>query len=50
MCLVRQLSLSSRPSLPKAGLVFSEGTHMITLPSSPAEARLSPIGMSGKVR
>lgn len=42
MCLVRQLSLSSNPSLPKAGLLLSEGTHMMTLPSSPAEARVSP--------
>lgn len=42
MCLVLQLSLSSKPSLPNAGFVFSEGTHMMTLPSSPAEARISP--------
>lgn len=42
MCFVRQLSLSSKPSLPKAGLLDSEGTQMMTFPSSPAEARVSP--------
>lgn len=42
MCFVLQLSLSSKPSLPKAGLFVSEGTQRITLPSSPAEARVSP--------
>lgn len=43
MCLVRQLSLSSKPSLPKAGLLVSEGTHKMTLPSSPADANVSPV-------
>jgi hypothetical protein len=44
ICFVRQASLSSKPSDPKATWWFSEGTHNITLPSSPADARSSPLG------
>jgi hypothetical protein len=43
MCFVRHVSLSSKSSLPSVGWWCSAGTHKMTLPSSPAEARVSPI-------
>ena len=42
MCLARHDSLSSRSSEPKLFGGVSLGTQRITLPSSPAEARVSP--------
>lgn len=43
MCLVRQCSLSSNASLPKAAVPFSACCHRMTLPSSPADANVSPV-------
>lgn len=44
MCLMRQVSLSSRASSPKAGVWewVSDGTQSKVLPSSPALASISP--------
>lgn len=44
MCFTRQVSLSSDRSSPSPGCVCSsDGTHNRTLPSSPADASISPI-------
>lgn len=44
MCFTRHVSLSSDRSSPSPGCVCSsEGTHNKTLPSSPADASISPI-------
>lgn len=43
MCFARHDSLSSWPSLPKPETAVSLGTQRITFPSSPADARVSPV-------
>src|SRR5689334_2777675 len=44
ICFARHASLSSTPSEPKWVGAASLGTQRITLPSSPAEASISPVG------
>lgn len=45
MCLVLHVSLSSACSSVKAVVEDSEGTQRSTLPSSPAEASISPVAI-----
>lgn len=49
MCFTRQVSLSSDRSSPKPGCVCSsDGTQSKTLPSSPADASISPTAVSSQ--